>query len=85
MTNEQVKEIKVGDRILFTALTRWSCSPAWRQVKKVNPPRKHQPVNPLCSENLPEREDATVEVRFGGWGHFIVNAYEIHKVEPKTK
>lgn len=32
-----VKEIKVGDRVQFRAVTRWSSRTVWRKVTGVNP------------------------------------------------
>jgi hypothetical protein len=78
MTNEEVQKLRVGDRILFRAITRWSGSLVWRVVKKINQPRE----DPYRS-HLGRYRDATVEVRYGGWGNFKVYADEIEDVEPR--
>ena len=56
-----IKEIKVGDRIKFKAITRWSSRAVWRKVVAVG---------------------QRVQVRYGGWSHFQVRAYEIVDHEP---
>ena len=65
----KIEEIKVGDRIKFKAITRWSSRAVWRKVVSV----KRWPAMPGGWR----KGESRVRVRYGGWPDFLVEDREI--------